>query len=94
MRSPQAEGISLLANELFNIFIYGTFGAGVALVRSFDGGGTWVPIALPSLSGPVSLTTPDSLHAIYPDAAVHWAASCLVADGGSFSTGTVNFRIG
>lgn len=81
-------------NSLFNIFVTGTFSATVALVRSFDGGGTWVPVALPSLSGPATITVPDSLQAIESDASVLWTLSCLAADGGAWVSGTVNFRIG
>lgn len=81
-------------NSLFNIFVYGTFSATVALVRSFDGGQTWVPVALPSLSGPVTITVPNSLEAVESDASVLWTLSCLAADGGAFTSGAVNFRIG
>lgn len=94
VRGLAASWYQPIGNSPFNIFITGTFSATVALIRSPDGGVTWAPIALPALSGPATFTVPDSLVAQEPDAAVLWAASCLVADGGAYTSGTAVVRFG
>lgn len=93
-RGPAASWYQPLGNSPFNIFITGTFVATVALIRSPDAGATWTPIALPSLLGPTTFTVPDSLVAQEPDAAVLWAASCLPADGGAWTSGAAVVRFG
>ena len=79
--------------RLFNISIWGTFSATVVIVRSFDQGTTWIPIAKPDLSGVASFTVPISIEAVEGDATAIWAVSTLVADGGAYTSGTVNYAV-
>lgn len=82
------------ADQPFNIWISGTFSATAAIVRSLDGGVSWVPVAKPDLSAALTFSGPISFSALEPDPQVLWAVSTAVADGGSFTSGTINYYIG
>lgn len=81
-------------NVIFNIFLYGTFSATVAVLRSPDQGVTWVPVALPTLSVAATFTTPINFECIEPDSNILWTVSTAVANGGAYTSGAVNYRIG
>lgn len=93
---PVAGAFNGVANSLgfvpnkyrpFNISIWGTFSATVRVVRSFDGGATYLPItadgnALLTFTGPVSEQWSE------PEADVLYRLECTV-----FTSGPVNYRI-
>jgi hypothetical protein len=69
----------------FNISVWGTFVATVALKRSFDGGGTWLqkwPEEIYQLDSPRSFTDAE------PEKAVMYRLECI-----SFTSGTINYRM-
>lgn len=89
-----ARGVAFqpIAQRPFNIWFYGTFSGTVVIVRSPDLGTTWVPVAKPDLSGVASFTVPLSITAFEADGANLWAVSTATADGGSYTSGTINYQ--
>lgn len=81
-------------NGIFNIFIYGTFSATVAILRSPDGGSTWVPVAIPAISSALTITTPLNFECFEPDPTILWTVSTAPANGGAYTSGSVSYRIG
>jgi len=78
-----------IANKPFNVEIFGTFVATVAVVRSFDNGVTWQPVLKPDVTTAASFTAPANYVAFEPDASVLWALSVTWTSGTS-----VQFNIG
>lgn len=81
-----------IADSPFNISISGTFVANAVIVRSMDNGTSWFPVAKPDLSGPLVVTAPFSFSAFASNAAELWAVSTLVADGGSWTSGSLSYQ--
>lgn len=76
----------------FNVSVYGTFVATVALVKSFDAGVTWIRAAASDGSA-ITFTQPATTTFLEFETGVRYALSCAVADGGAYTSGTVNWRI-
>lgn len=71
----------------FNVSIWGTFVATVALERSFDGGVTWVNCSKADGTAN-SFTAPVSLVCLEPEPGVLYRLNCT-----AFTSGTVNWRL-
>lgn len=72
----------------FNLAIWGTFTASVALERTFDGGTTWLNCSLDAAGSPNALTVPVALICEEPEPGVLYRLNCS-----SYTSGTVNWRI-
>ncbi|NUB07020.1 hypothetical protein FW320_12650 [Azospirillum sp. Vi22] len=71
----------------FNVSLWGTFVATVALERSFDGGTTWLNCTRPDGTAN-AFTAPVSLVCDEPETGVLYRLNCS-----AFTSGTVNWRI-
>jgi hypothetical protein len=71
----------------FNISLWGTFSATIAVQRSFDGGVTWLPLTLAGVAT-AQYTAPCSEMIGNPEMGVAYRVACT-----SFSSGTINYRI-
>lgn len=72
----------------FNVAVWGTFNATVALQRSFDGGVTWINAGADALGTPVLIPTACSFWTVEPEVGVLYQLNCT-----SFTSGTVNYRM-
>lgn len=75
-------------NHEFNVSIWGTFVASVALERSFDGGVTFVNCSLDASGTANGMTTPTSIVCREPESGMLYRLNCT-----SFTSGPVNWRI-
>lgn len=75
-------------DRAFNVSLWGTFAATVALERSFDAGANWLPVTYAD-SPPTALsyTAPVSFVWVDPEAGVIYRLRC------TWTSGTVNYRI-
>lgn len=71
----------------FNVSLFGTFTADVALERSFNGGTDWIPVASVDMTA-VTLDSPISLACEETEASVIWRLSCT-----GYTSGTVSYRM-
>lgn len=72
----------------FNVAIWGTFAATVAVERSFDGGTTFVPVARDTSGTAASFTAATSLSISEPEKGVLYRLNCT-----AYTSGTVNYRL-
>lgn len=72
----------------FNLSLWGTFSATVAVERSFDAGANWLPVTYAD-SPPTALscTAPTSFVWVEPEEGVQYRLNC------TWTSGTVNYRI-
>jgi hypothetical protein len=71
----------------FDVAVWGSFSATVALNKSYDGGGTWIPATFPQTNVLVSLTAPIGIVLFEPERGVLYQLSC------TYVSGTVNWRM-
>lgn len=72
----------------YNFSLWGTFSATARLVRSFDGGTTWIPVSKDSSGADASFTAPCGVTGVEPEDGVIYAVECT-----TFVSGTINYRI-
>lgn len=82
------QSAGVLIRGKFNLALWGTFVASLALERSFDGGTTWLNCSLDAAGSPNTLTVPVALIAEEPEPGVLYRLNCS-----SHTSGTVNWRI-
>lgn len=75
-----------------NVSVWGTFSATVALVKSYDAGSTWIPCTFAD-GRAISFSAPATTTFLEYEGSVQYALSCATAHGGSYGSGTVNYRI-
>lgn len=75
------------AGRAFNVSLWGTFSASVRLVRSFDGGTTFLPLTADG-NGLMIFTAPVSEQWSEPETGVSYRLECS-----GFVSGTVNYRM-
>lgn len=85
--SSQSSTAALLLG-VANLTIWGTFTATVLLVRSFDGGTTWVPVARDSSGTNATFTAPTSLAITERERGVLYQLQVT-----AYSSGTINYRL-
>lgn len=86
-------GASKQFRDDFNISLWGTFVATVALEKSFDigvadGSSTWIPVAKDASGAAASWTAPTGLTIREPELGVKYRLNCT-----SFTSGVVNWRL-
>lgn len=73
----------------FNVSLWGTFVATVALERSFDAGANWLPVTYAdSPSTALSYTAPTSFVWPEPEEGVQYRLNCS-----AYTSGTVSYRL-
>lgn len=73
---------------VFNIAIWGTFVASIALEKSFDEGATWLPVGQGGMSGAaVVFTSPLTTQVFEPEGGMLYRLNC------TWTSGTANYRI-
>lgn len=82
--SGQSDPINVYGG--FNVAVWGTFSATVALEKSFDGGTTYVPVVTEGL-GAVSFTASAAFEYAEVELGVYYRLNC------TFTSGTVNYRL-
>lgn len=71
----------------FNVAVWGTFSATVAVQKSFDGGTTFIPV-LDDTQTPVAFTQSSAFEFSEVELGVLYRLNC-----GTFVSGTVNYRM-
>ena len=80
--------VSDLGPGSFNLSLWGTFSATVALERSFDGGTTFLPLSVDAYGTAIALTAPCSLVVDEPEAGVLYRVRAS-----AYTSGTVSWRL-
>lgn len=81
-------GASILVQGRFNIAIWGTFSATVAVEKSYDAGATWIAVGRDAAGTAATYTAETSVLTEEPENGVLWRLRCS-----AYTSGTVNWRI-
>lgn len=76
-----------IALRPFNIWVTGTWTATIGIVRSFDGGATWVAVPKPDMTGALTLTQSLTFSAFEADQSCLWALQTV-----AYTSGTINYQ--
>lgn len=86
--TPGAPFAFVRGSGYFNVTVYGTFTATVAVQRSFDAGATWHTVSQDATGADAAYTAPMSLVALEPEHGVVYRLNCT-----AYSSGTINYRM-
>lgn len=86
--ASQTRGTPVQIRGAYNFSISGVFVGTVRLERSFDGGGTWIPVSKDSSGADASYTAPCGVTGFEPEDGVLYSANCT-----AYTSGTANCRI-
>ena len=72
----------------FNLALWGTFVATLALQVSFDGGTTWIAKVSEQTGQPITFTVPAAMQIVEPEPGVLYRVACT-----AYTSGAVGYRL-